>query len=136
MILEPRKRSNQYVLYNKIDIALDPFPFNGGATTLDALWMGVPVVALAGKYFATRMGVTILNNLGLPELLAENEAAYVDLATDLATDVSKLRAIRHHLRHKMSGSRLMDYAAFARDIEGAYRGMWQAWCATHSAATA
>jgi protein O-GlcNAc transferase len=136
VILEPRKRSNQYVLYNKIDIALDPFPFNGGATTLDALWMGVPVVALAGKYFATRMGVTILNNVGLPELLAENEAAYIDLAADLATDVSKLRAIRHDLRHKMSNSRVMDYAAFARDIEGAYRGMWQAWCATQSAETA
>ena len=104
VILEPRKRSNQYVLYNKIDIALDPFPYNGGTTTMDALWMGVPVMALAGKHFAARMGVTILNNVGLPELVAEDEAAYVDLATDLATDPSRLRAVRHNLRQKMSAS--------------------------------
>ena len=133
--LEPRKRSNQYVLYNKIDIALDPFPYNGGTTTMDALWMGVPVVALAGKYFGARLGVTTLNSVGLPELIAENEAAYVELAIELATDLSKLRTVRHNLRQKMSGSRAMDYAAFARDMEAAYRGMWQAWCANHSAAT-
>jgi protein O-GlcNAc transferase len=135
VILEPRKRSNQYVLYNTIDIALDPFPYNGGTTTMDALWMGVPVVALAGKYFGARLGVTMLNNVGLPELIAENEASYVELATDLATDESKLRAVRHNLRQKMSASRAMDHAAFARDMEAAYRGMWQAWCANHSAAT-
>jgi protein O-GlcNAc transferase len=136
VILEPRKRSNQYVLYNTIDIALDPFPFNGGTTSLDALWMGVPVVALAGKYFAARMGVTILNNIRLPELIAENETAYVELATGLATDPSRLRAIRYNLRQKMSDSPVMDYAAFARDIEAAYRGMWQAWCAKQPTATA
>jgi predicted O-linked N-acetylglucosamine transferase (SPINDLY family) len=132
VILEPRKRSNQYVLYNKIDIALDPFPFNGGATTLDALWMGVPVVSLAGKYFTARMGATIMNNIGLPELIAEDETAYVDLATSLATDMPRLRTIRHNLRQRMSGSRMTDYVAFARDIESAYRGMWQAWCANQS----
>ncbi|WP_213741535.1 tetratricopeptide repeat protein [Bradyrhizobium sp. dw_411] len=132
VILEPRKRSNQYVLYNKIDIALDPFPFNGGATTLDATWMGVPVVSLAGKYFTARMGVTIMNNIGLPELSAADEKTYVDIAANLATDPSRLRAIRHNLRQRMSGSPIMDYAAFARDIESAYRGMWQAWCTKQS----
>jgi protein O-GlcNAc transferase len=133
VILEPRKPSNQYVLYNKIDIALDPFPFNGGTTSLDALWMGVPVISLAGAYFTARMGVTIMNNMGLPELSAADEKAYVDLATDLATDPSKLRAIRHNLRQKMSDSPIMDYPAFARDMEAAYRGMWQAWCANQPA---
>ena len=82
------------------------------------------------------MGVTILSNIGLPELIAADESAYVELATDLATDGSKLREVRHHLRQKMSASRAMDHAAFARDMEAAYRGMWQAWCASHSAATA
>ena len=134
VILEPRKPSNQYVLYNKIDIALDPFPYNGGTTTMDALWMGVPVLALAGKHFGARMGVTFLNNVGLPELVAEDEAAYVDLATNLGTDPSRLRAVRHNLRQKMSASPVMDYAAFARDIETAYRGMWQRWCANQSIA--
>ncbi len=135
VILEPRKRSNQYVLYNKIDIALDPFPFNGGTTTLDALWMGVPVISLAGEHFTARMGVTILNNIGLPEVIAETEAAYVDLAVGFATDPATLRAIRHNLRQKMSGSRMMDFSAFARDMEAAYRGMWQAWCASQTATT-
>jgi protein O-GlcNAc transferase len=136
VILEPRKRSNQYVLYNKIDLALDPFPFNGGTTTLDALWMGTPVIALAGEYFTARMGVTILNNVGVPELIAEDEAAYVDLAVRLATDPSQLRAVRDGLRQKMAASRMMDFAAFARDMEAAYRGMWRRWCANPSAATA
>lgn len=128
VILEPRKRSNQYVLYNRIDIALDPFPFTGGTTTLDALWMTVPVVSLAGKYFTARMGVTILNNLGLPELIVQDEGAYVELAVALAKDASKLRAIRGNLRQQMSASRMMDFAAFARDMETAYRGMWRQWC--------
>jgi protein O-GlcNAc transferase len=132
VILEPRRRSNQYVLYNKIDIALDPFPFNGGTTTLDALWMTVPVVTLAGDYFTARMGVTILNNVGLPELIAQDEAAYVDFAVALANDLSRLRAIRGNLRQKMSASRMMDFAAFARDMEAAYRGMWRQWCASRA----
>jgi predicted O-linked N-acetylglucosamine transferase (SPINDLY family) len=129
IIFQPREASNQYVLYNKIDIALDPIPFNGGATTLDALWMTVPVVTLAGEYFTARMGATILNNVGLPELVADSEAAYVELAVALAGDVPRLRAMRGDLRAKMRASRMMDYAAFAVDMETAYRAMWRKWCA-------
>jgi protein O-GlcNAc transferase len=132
VILEPRRRSNQYVLYNKVDIALDPFPFNGGTTTLDALWMTVPVISVAGEHFTARMGVTILNNVGLPELIADDEAAYVDLAVGLAGDWSRLRAIRGSLRQKMNASRMMDFAAFARDMEAAYRAMWRKWCEQRS----
>jgi predicted O-linked N-acetylglucosamine transferase (SPINDLY family) len=91
--------------------------------------MGVPVISLAGEYFTARMGVTILNNIGLSETIAENEAGYVGLAVGLATDPARLRAIRQNLRQKMNGSRMMDFSAFARDMEAAYRGMWQAWCA-------
>jgi protein O-GlcNAc transferase len=134
VILEPRKRSNQYVLYNQIDIALDPFPFNGGTTTLDALWMTVPVIGLAGEHFTARMGVSILSNVGLPELIAANEAAYVDLAVGLASDPSRLRAMRDNLRQQMSASRMMDFAVFARDMEAAYRAMWRKWCAQRPAA--
>jgi predicted O-linked N-acetylglucosamine transferase (SPINDLY family) len=129
IIFQPRESSNQYVLYNKIDIALDPIPFNGGATTLDALWMTVPVVTLAGEYFTARMGATILNNVGLPELVADSEAAYVELAVALAGDVPRLRAMRRDLRAKMRASRMMDYAAFAVYMETAYRAMWRKWCA-------
>ena len=96
---------------------------------MDALWMGVPVVTLAGKYFVSRQGVTILSNAGLPEMIADDETAYVDLATNLTTDPSRLRAIRHGLRQKIKDSRMMDHAALASDMEAAYRGMWQAWCA-------
>jgi predicted O-linked N-acetylglucosamine transferase (SPINDLY family) len=84
---------------------------------------------MAGKYFASRMGVSILSNVGLPEMIAGDEAAYIDLAVRLATDPSALRTVRHGLRQKMANSRMMDFAAFAADMETAYRGMWQAWCA-------
>jgi protein O-GlcNAc transferase len=128
VILEPRKPANQYVLYNKIDIALDPFPFNGGTTTMDALWMGVPVVTLAGEYFTSRMGVTIMTNAGLPELIASTEDEYVDIAVELATNTQLLDETRRDLRQRVTASRMMDHARFARDIEDAYRGMWRVWC--------
>jgi protein O-GlcNAc transferase len=129
VILEPRKRANQYVLYDRVDIALDPFPFNGGTTSLDALWMGVPVIALAGEYFTGRMGVSILNNIGLSELVAKDETDYVARATRLAADVSKRRSLRTSLRPTMAASPMMDFPRFARDIEAAYRAMWHVWCA-------
>ena len=133
VLLEPRKLANQYVLYDRIDIALDPFPFNGGTTSLDALWMGVPVIALAGGYFTGRMGVSILSNIGLPELIAQDEADYVARATRLASDAAALRAVRHGLRQRMANSPMMDFVRFSRDIEAAYRGMWQKWCAEQAA---
>jgi predicted O-linked N-acetylglucosamine transferase (SPINDLY family) len=91
--------------------------------------MSVPVVTLAGEYFTARMGVTILNNVGLPELVAGDEAAYIELAVALAGDASRLRAMRGDLRRRMRASRMMDFAAFARDMEAAYRAMWRKWCA-------
>ena len=91
MILEPRKKSNQFVLYNRIDIALDPFPCIGGTTSMDTLWMGVPFVTLAGEHFVSRMGVTILTNAGMPELIANNVDEYIELAVALALDKDRLR---------------------------------------------
>jgi protein O-GlcNAc transferase len=132
VMLEPRSPANQFVLYNKIDIALDPFPSNGGATSLDTLWMGVPFVTLAGNSFASRMGGTILTNAGLSELIAADEDQYVELAVALATDDVRLRALRHNLRERVIESPLMDQALFARDMEDAYRGMWKIWCAQHA----
>ncbi len=128
VILEPRKKSNQYVLYNRIDIALDPFPCNGGTTTMDTLWMGVPFVTLAGEHFVSRMGVTFLTNAGLPDLIAKDVKCYIDIAVDLAKNPEKIRKSREGLREKVAASPLMDQAKFARNIEDAYRGMWQRWC--------
>lgn len=130
LILEANRKENQFVLYNKIDIALDPFPAVGGTTSMDTLWMGVPFVTLAGKHFMSRMGITILKNAGLPELIAQNLDEYVALAVDLATDQEKLRATRHNLRERVAASPVMDQKRFARSMEDAYRQMWRIWTAT------
>jgi predicted O-linked N-acetylglucosamine transferase (SPINDLY family) len=128
LVLLERKPEQQYVLYHKIDIALDPFPCNGGTTTCDALWMGVPVIALAGTAFAARMGVTMVDNLGRPEWAARDEDGYVRLACGLAADAAGLNAIRLGLRAEVEKSPLRDEAGFTRSLEAAYRGMWLAWC--------
>ena len=128
LILEPY--SNDYLMqYNAVDIALDTFPFNGGTTSMDTLWMGVPFITLAGITCVSRMGVTILTNAGLPELIAETPEAYVELATRLALEPGWLRDIRHQLRQKTSQSPLMDEVGFTRQLEAAYRKMWLAYCA-------
>jgi protein O-GlcNAc transferase len=114
--------------YRGIDIALDPFPYNGGTTTCDALWMGVPVVSLAGRTAVGRAGLSLLSNVGLPELVAHTEEEYVETAADLASDLPRLAELRSTLRQRMLASPLMDAPAFARDMEAAYRQMWRAWC--------
>ncbi len=87
-----RQPRDQYMrTHHRLDIALDPFPYNGGITTCDALWMGVPVVALSGRTSVGRAGRSILSNIGLPELVARDPRDYVRIATDLAGDVPRLR---------------------------------------------
>jgi len=115
-------------LYERIDIALDPLPYNGITTTLDALWMGVPVVSLTGKTAAGRAGLSILSNIGLPELAALSEEEFVRIATELANDLPRLAQLRSTLRQRMEQSPLMDAPRFARNIEVAYREMWCKWC--------
>jgi predicted O-linked N-acetylglucosamine transferase (SPINDLY family) len=114
--------------YNEIDIVLDPFPCAGGTTTCDALWMGVPVVTLAGQTAVGRSGLSILSNIGLPDLVATSADQYIQIAADLATDPDRLKTLRSELRHRMTSSLLMDAIQFAKDIEDAYRQMWQQWC--------
>ena len=115
-------------LYNRIDIALDPFPYNGGTTTFDALWMGVPVVTLAGKLPLARAGVTILTHLGLTELIAQSQEQYVKIAADLACDPDRLTDLRSNLRERLRESVLMDEPNYVRNLESAYRDAWKAWC--------
>jgi predicted O-linked N-acetylglucosamine transferase (SPINDLY family) len=115
--------------YHAIDVALDPFPYNGGTTTCDALWMGVPVVSLAGKTAVARAGLSLLANAGLPELVAGSEDEYVKIALNLSGNPKRLGEFRVALRARMRASKLMDGARFAREMEEAYRAMWKSWVA-------
>ncbi len=117
--------------YAEIDIALDPFPFCGGMTSLEALWLGVPVITLPGENLASRQSASMLMNLELPELIAEDRAAYVTKAATLAQDTLRLEALRAGLRRRFAQSPLMDYSGFARALEAAYRNMWRDWLAAN-----
>jgi len=114
--------------YQQIDIGLDPFPYPGGTTTCDALWMGVPVVSLPQQSAISRGGRSILTNIGLPELAAGSPEEYVRIAAALAGDRPRLAELRRTLRARMQQSPLMDARQFALDMEAAYRQMWNPWC--------
>jgi predicted O-linked N-acetylglucosamine transferase (SPINDLY family) len=119
--------------YHEIDIALDPFPYPGGTTTCDALWMGVPVVTLSGRTAVSRGGVSILSNIGLRELIAQDREEYVSIGARLAQDLPRIRGLRPTLRERMLRSPLMDGPRFTRDVEAAFRTMWRQWCAAPTA---
>jgi len=112
--------------YNAIDIALDPFPYNGTTTTLDALWMGVPVITLAGTSHVGRVGVSQMSNLGLQELIAKNQDDYVNIAVELAGNIEKLSSLRAGMRERMLSSPLMNVERFTRNLEQGYEQMWAA----------
>ncbi|MCW9040229.1 MAG: tetratricopeptide repeat protein, partial [Rhodospirillales bacterium] len=116
--------------YNRIDVALDPFPYSGGLTTLEALWMGVPVVTMPGKTFAGRHSASHLNNAGLDECIAEDPEDYVSVAVALAGDTARRAAWRSGLRKQMSSSPVCDGNRFAGNFETALRTMWRSWCAS------
>jgi protein O-GlcNAc transferase len=119
-----------WALSSQIDIALDPFPYNGTTTTCEALWMGLPVITLIGETSVSRSGYALLKGVGLEELCAKDVAGYVRIAVGLARDLSRLAALRQGMRARVEASPLRDEAGFARDIEAAYREMWREWCDT------
>ncbi len=123
-----QSRQKYLETYHRIDLGLDTFPYNGHTTSLDSLWMGVPVVTLVGKRPVARAGWSQLSNLGLSELAAETADQFVRRAVDLANDLPRLQQLRSTLRPRMQQSPLMDAPRFARNIEAAYRRMWHAWC--------
>ena len=111
-------------LYNSVDIGLDPFPYNGTTTTCEALWMGVPVITLLGDRHVSRVGASILTNVGLSNLIGKNLDHYVQLAIEIATDMDYLVKTRKELRKKMKESSLCNASLFAAKIENAYQEMW------------
>ena len=115
-------------LYNRVHIGLDTFPYSGCTTTCEALWMGVPVIVLKGNESRSRMSLSILKQVGLDDYIAESPEAYIDIAKDLATDISKLQMVRSGLREKMKQSSLLDAAAFTHAVESAFRDLWKRWC--------
>jgi predicted O-linked N-acetylglucosamine transferase (SPINDLY family) len=114
--------------YSRIDIALDPFPYNGGSTTLDALWMGVPVVTLAGRLPVQRHGASFLTAAGLPDLVTHSPEQYVTTAVFFAQTVPKIPGSRQNLRKALQASPLMDEIGLVRSAENAFRDMWRTWC--------
>ena len=114
--------------YHEVDIALDPYPYNGGTTTMEALWMGVPLITLCGDRYVSHVGETILKNLDLTEYVTDSEEAYISKAIALASDLPRLAELRGELRNRLLNSPLCDGPGFTRDLEVVYRQMWEAWC--------
>lgn len=114
--------------YNTVDIALDTYPYHGTTTTCEALFMGVPVITLAGDRHAARVGVSLLTNIGVPELIADSIEEYIEKACALASDNGRLCRYKDNLRQMMRNSPLMDAKQFTMDLEAEYRKMWIEWC--------
>jgi len=116
-------------LYSRVDIALDPFPYNGTTTSCEALWMGVPVVTLLGERHAGRVGASILHRIGLEDLCATTVEKYIELAQMLARDKNRLEKLRNGLRSRMQSSELMNPVLFTSHLEEVYYQMWREYCA-------
>ncbi len=126
------KRVDYMEMIRGLDIAFDPFPFNGHTTTCDCFWQGVPVVTLAGETYVTRFGSSAMVSLGLDELIARTPDEYVEIAVRLATEASRRQELRETLRERMAASPILDFQGFTRNLEAEYRRMWHRWCATPS----
>lgn len=111
--------------YNRIDIALDAFPYNGGTTTTEAIWQGVPVVTYWGDRWVSRTSATLLRSAGMEGLVAKNVADYVSLAVNLASDFENLKTMRQDMRNKLLESKACDTVAFASSMEQLYRDIWE-----------
>jgi protein O-GlcNAc transferase len=125
-------RKDHMKLYSRVDISLDPFPYNGTTTTCEALWMGVPVISMRGNRHAGRVGASILQHAGFPDMIVENEDEYVNLAQSLAGNTERLITLRKALRPQMRESALMDLPQFTKTLEDTYRKIWVAWCNKHN----
>jgi predicted O-linked N-acetylglucosamine transferase (SPINDLY family) len=119
--------------YSRVDVALDPAPYNGTTTTCEALCMGVPVVTLEGAVHAARVGASLLTAAGVPEWIARDGEAYIRIAAELAGDRERRIGLRETLRPRLLASRLCDGAAHGRALEAGLRTLWRDWCAGRAA---
>ncbi len=133
LMLPPESTAAHLASYGSIDIGLEPMPYHGTTTTCEAMWMGVPVVTLAGDRHASRVGASLLSAVGLQELIAASEDEYVERVAALAGDLPRLATMRAGLRARMSVSVLCDQRGFAARFDGAVRGLWREWCTRSNA---
>ncbi len=124
-----KERADYFADFNRVDIALDPFPFTGGTTSIDGLWMGIPVITLRGDTMGARQGEGILHNLDMSDWIAENEDAYVELAVVKSQEINDLARLRAELRGRLVTSPLCDAKLFAKNLDDAFRSMWEIHCA-------
>ncbi len=116
--------------YNEVDVVLDTFPYNGGITTLEAMWMGRPVVTIRGDTMISRQGAALLEEVGLGELAADDAAGFARIVRELVSSPARLASIASGLRARMTASPLMDAPGMARALEEAYRVAWRDFVAT------
>jgi predicted O-linked N-acetylglucosamine transferase (SPINDLY family) len=129
LILEgPAPYAEYLASYSRVDVALDPFPYPGGATTAEGLWMGVPALTLRGDRFIAHQGESLLHAAGLGDWIAPDPDEYVRMAVAFAADRFGLGQLRASLRERLAASALFDAPRYARQLEAAWRGMWQQWC--------
>ena len=117
-----------YRILGNLDVALDTYPYNGGTTTLDTLWMGTPLIAMKGDRPVARSAFSIMSTLGMSELIASTPTEYVEKNLQLARDQAWRQRLRSSLRERLSASSLMDADTFVTDLESCYRKMWVSWC--------
>ncbi len=126
LIFEARGPAPDYLkTYHQIDIALDTYPFNGGTTTCEALWMGIPVVTWVGTRQVSRLGLSILSTIGLTQLIAHSPEEYLRICIDLAQNPTQLQTLRATMRERMQNSPLMDAPTFTQQLELRYRKIWE-----------
>jgi protein O-GlcNAc transferase len=121
-------RQEYLAAYREVDISLDPFPFNGCTTTMESLWMGVPVISLRGDRYVSHMGETILKHLDLEDFVTDSQEGYIAKAVALTTDLHALAEMRQRLRSNLLNSCLCDGPGFTRSLEAVYRDIWVKWC--------
>ena len=113
-------------IYERVDIGLDVFPWAGATTTMEAVWMGVPTIALYGDRRSARSTAAVMSHIGHPELIAHDKVQYVQIATELAGDLARLAGLRASLRVEAEGT-VLDSSRFTRELEAIYRSIWESW---------